>query len=249
MGLIREHGLNLHKHPLTFWQVAPTPATVQMPKSQLSRQPPVPSSPTPCYPRQSFSQGWRGSWGEGLSQVGRTLHGIWRLKFHNVIMRAETSELKSFLPSETGKERLHPPFPTPPLPPRLEEAFLHCCCCGVIFIQTLGKRAGFFSLSCPLSPVLFLRYPLAKGPFWCCRFGAGCLTNSVHRWEISGTTWQIQRTLLEAAGVIQIFIHLLCMEYKEDESTDTWFLRSVWKNHILSLFPIVELLFPPEKLN
>lgn len=159
------------------------------------------------------------------------------------------SELKSFLPSETGKERLHPPFPTPLLPPRPEEAFLHCCCCGVIFIQTLGRRAGFFSLSCPLSPVLFLHYPLANGPCWCCRFGAGCLTNSVHRWEISGTTWQIRRTLLEAAGVIQIFIHLLCMEYKEDESTDTWSLRSVWKNHILSLFPIGELLFPPEKLN
>lgn len=39
----------------------------------------------------------------------------------------------------------------------------------------------------------------------------------------------MQRTLVEAADTIQMFIHLLRMEYKEEESTERWFLKSILK--------------------
>lgn len=98
------------------------------------------------------------------------------------------------------------------------EASLCCCHYGVIFVHSPGGRAAFNFPSLPF-PVFSLLCPLAKGPPWLWHFGAGILETPVQRREISGTTWQIQRTLVEAADTIPVFIHLLHMEYKEEEST------------------------------
>lgn len=61
MGLIRDHGLDLHKHTLTFWQLAPTPSTVLLPKSQPFQQLPMPSSPTPPSPDKASARGGEGA--------------------------------------------------------------------------------------------------------------------------------------------------------------------------------------------
>lgn len=90
------------------------------------------------------------------------------------------------------------------------------------------------------SPALVPLCPLAKGPCWLCHFGAGFLANPIHRREISGTTWEIQRPLVEAADAIQIFIHLLYIEYKEEESAERRFLIPK-KSQKSSLFPAGEL--------